>query len=318
MIMAQFYKRDPADWMMGTNSLTLEQEAAYCRIVDTIHLYDQPVTLDYRVLAGLWRCNERKAKRLLQELIDAGKVSVDSGLIINRRAVEEASTRRGRRMHGQSTSNTRQVEQQNIPSNPLKTNEPNEKPPRVREEKKREENIEFSDGVSGEGELFPDEPPRKPDPGPDLDEEFRQWYAIYPRKVGVGQAEPAYRKARKVVSAETLLASVRRFAGQCEGKEPQFIAHPSTWLNGRRWADEDATQPAANSTDDKRAFALFAWLRYGPDGPNGPLRSGPEDPGFWDGPGAPPASIAAACGEYRKLKGTSLTPPWEQHRSAAE
>ena len=79
--MSEFYKRNPGLWMTGTDDLTLEQEAAYSRVIDATHLYDHPVRNNLRVLAGLWRCNERKAKRLLAELIALGKLTIDGAWI---------------------------------------------------------------------------------------------------------------------------------------------------------------------------------------------------------------------------------------------
>lgn len=81
MRVSQFYKRNPAEWMDGTNNLTLEQEAAYSRIVDATALYDQAPRHNLNVLCGLWRCAPRKANRLLGELIEAGKVAIIDGRI---------------------------------------------------------------------------------------------------------------------------------------------------------------------------------------------------------------------------------------------
>lgn len=89
--MAEYYKFEIANWNEGTANLSLEQEAAYLRVVNAIRLSDQPITFNMFVLGGLWRCNERKAKRLLDELISLGKLRVEGGRIINDKAVEEAS-----------------------------------------------------------------------------------------------------------------------------------------------------------------------------------------------------------------------------------
>lgn len=88
--MAEFYKLNIGEWNEGTDDLTLEQEAAYLRVVNAIRLTEQPIRFNFFVLGGLWRCNERKAKRILKELIAAGKVSIDGKSIINRRAFDDA------------------------------------------------------------------------------------------------------------------------------------------------------------------------------------------------------------------------------------
>lgn len=85
-VMSGFYKMDPAAWDFGTANLSLEQEAAYLRIVNAIHKHDGPVPDNDRVLAGLFRTSTRKARSLLDALIEAGKVSVEGGFIWNDRA----------------------------------------------------------------------------------------------------------------------------------------------------------------------------------------------------------------------------------------
>lgn len=84
--MSQFYKMDPADWDFGTSGLSLEEEAAYLRIINAIHKHDAPVPNNDRVLAGLFRSSTRKARALLTSLLAAGKVTIEDGAIWNDRA----------------------------------------------------------------------------------------------------------------------------------------------------------------------------------------------------------------------------------------
>lgn len=140
--MADFYKFEIANWNEGTANLTLEQEAAYLRVVNAIRLAEQPITFNTFVLCGLWRCNDRKAKRILQELIDAGKVRVEDGKIVNRKAVEDASTLRGLRAERASAGRRGGIESGNSRRKPLENNDPPQASASTREEKRREENIE--------------------------------------------------------------------------------------------------------------------------------------------------------------------------------
>lgn len=87
--MSSFYKMDPAAWDFGTAELSLEQEAAYLRIVNAIHKHDQPVPDNDRVLAGMFRCSTRKARALLEQLIEAGKLRIEGNRITNDRAASD-------------------------------------------------------------------------------------------------------------------------------------------------------------------------------------------------------------------------------------
>lgn len=80
--MAEFYKFEITNWNEGTANLSLELEAAYLRVINAIRLADQPITFNTFVLCGLWRCNDRKAKRILAELIDAGKIYIEDGRLV--------------------------------------------------------------------------------------------------------------------------------------------------------------------------------------------------------------------------------------------
>lgn len=84
--MSSFYKMFPSAWDCGTANLSLEEEAAYLRIVNAIHTHDGPVPDNDRVLAGLFRSSTRKARALIDALVKAGKVTVEDGQIWNDRA----------------------------------------------------------------------------------------------------------------------------------------------------------------------------------------------------------------------------------------
>lgn len=87
--MSAYYKMDPADWDFGTSSLSLEEEAAYLRVINAIHKHDQPVPNNDRVLAGMFRCSTRKARSLISALINAGKLRIEGDCIVNDKALSD-------------------------------------------------------------------------------------------------------------------------------------------------------------------------------------------------------------------------------------
>lgn len=88
---------------------------------------------------------------------------------------------------------------------------------------------------------------------------FAEFWQAYPRKVAKPAAEKAWRKVAG--EADAILAGLKRASG-CEqwAKDGgQFIPHPATWLNGRRW--EDAPEPVSaggssyfKSAEDEAAY----------------------------------------------------------------
>lgn len=74
---------------------------------------------------------------------------------------------------------------------------------------------------------------------------FTAFWGAYPRKVAKQTAVKAWGKTGANDSQSltaTILADVkRRVDGEWKGKEVQYIPHPATYLNQRRWEDETTT-----------------------------------------------------------------------------
>jgi hypothetical protein len=67
---------------------------------------------------------------------------------------------------------------------------------------------------------------------------FEDFWRVYPRHVAKAAARKAFAKAVKVAGVEAVMAGARRFASDPNLPDPQFVPHPSTWLNQGRWEDE--------------------------------------------------------------------------------
>jgi hypothetical protein len=107
-----------------------------------------------------------------------------------------------------------------------------------------------------------DDPPRPslqllPQPTPSVrqDSGFAAFYEAYPRKVGRGAAARSWTRAIKKTPPEEIMEGLRRAQFS---PDPQFIPHPSTWLNQERWADQPAAVPAMSSTG--RGPGIKPWM----------------------------------------------------------
>lgn len=155
--MSDFYKMDPAAWDFGTAELSLEEEAAYLRIVNAIHKHRGPVPNNDRVLAGLFRVSTRKARALVDALCDAGKITIEGGRITNERAISDLVQRgfvsSSRAESGAKGGRTRAENA----AKALINNDPKQANASTREEKRREENTvaKATDGeaVDPQGDL---------------------------------------------------------------------------------------------------------------------------------------------------------------------
>jgi hypothetical protein len=72
---------------------------------------------------------------------------------------------------------------------------------------------------------------------------FDEFWALYPRKVGKIAAEQAFAKAIEAgADPQAVIDGALEYSFKRKGQDPQFTAHPTTWLNQGRW--EDVNGPA--------------------------------------------------------------------------
>jgi hypothetical protein len=74
-----------------------------------------------------------------------------------------------------------------------------------------------------------------------MQSEFDAFWNAYPRRIGKLEAIKAYMKARKLATAEQILAGVEAYRQHKPGW--QAWKHPGPWLNAGRFLDEYETRP---------------------------------------------------------------------------
>ncbi|MFN3075972.1 MAG: hypothetical protein ABT940_03640 [Alphaproteobacteria bacterium] len=79
-----------------------------------------------------------------------------------------------------------------------------------------------------------------PEPAPEK-VGFDLFWSVFPRKIGKGAAELAWKKLRPDATLQRRI--IEAVKAQCKSEQwkrdqGRFIPHPSTWLNGKRWEDE--------------------------------------------------------------------------------
>ena len=106
---------------------------------------------------------------------------------------------------------------------------------------------------------------------------FEQFWAAYPRKVGRSKCRDKFKAlVKKGIPPDVIVAGAVAYAAWCERnlQEPQYIAHPQTWLNRGGWEDElvDYKTPLSAHEKERRAarerqdmvFAALQALEEGP------------------------------------------------------
>jgi hypothetical protein len=104
---------------------------------------------------------------------------------------------------------------------------------------------------------------------PQETEDFRRFWAEYPRKVGKVKALDAWlRLAPDVALVEKIMEVLRKDkrSRQWTKDNGEYIPHPTTWLNRRRWEDGDDARPASGGTNSFEFRAEHAAGLYSEEG----------------------------------------------------
>ena len=73
-------------------------------------------------------------------------------------------------------------------------------------------------------------------------DDFDAFWAVYPRKVGKGDARKAFAKVKAPVSVLINAVNTQKQSQQWLRNDGQYIPNPATWLNQGRWEDELPTK----------------------------------------------------------------------------
>src|SRR5690606_9838726 len=102
--MSGWYKRDPSKFIGGVVGLGPDAIGAYAIIIDLIYQHDGPIPDDAAWIGGILGCSSRKAKSLIDRLVEAGKLHRIEGKLSNEKAEEVIVSRsnlsRERAEHG--------------------------------------------------------------------------------------------------------------------------------------------------------------------------------------------------------------------------
>jgi hypothetical protein len=93
--------------------------------------------------------------------------------------------------------------------------------------------------------------------------EFDRFWQAYPRHEAKPDAERAFVKALKDIGIDAMLEALEKH--KARWTDPQYVPHPATWLNKKRWLDElpGVVPKPPRSTADTYAVRRDAYLESG-------------------------------------------------------
>ena len=218
----QFY---PGDWRKdpGVQALSFHDRGVWFEMILLMHESDERGKLllngkpmPEQALARLLGLDNQNLTNTLTTLLDFGVASrcKETGAIMCRRMLRDENLRNIRKEAGSKGGNpvllkqkaTTMLKQKRTPSSST--------------------SLKMSDCDNNQSQVV----------------QFEDFWSICPRKTAKGSARKAWLKAIKTASPETIIDGIKAYAKSAQGTEPQYIAHPATWLNGERWSDETTVQ----------------------------------------------------------------------------
>lgn len=218
----------PSDWLGGTRGMSAVETGVYITLIATMYERAEPIAEDHARLARLCGASNSAFKKALETLIDEGKIiRIDAGLWNDR------------------------VEKEQVYLS--EKSEVGSKAARARWDKKDKENNDGNNAIalqaqsSGNANQKPDtridssslrseESARAHKP--DLKAEFdREFWPLYPNKIGKPEGLKSFVKARSKADLETIMAGLRRYVAKTDDRA---WCNPATWLNQERWGDAPA------------------------------------------------------------------------------
>lgn len=66
---------------------------------------------------------------------------------------------------------------------------------------------------------------------------FEEFWKVYPKKVGIGNARGQWPWAINKAPAEQIIRGAMEYAKHCRGTDWQYVLSPAKWLIGEHWSD---------------------------------------------------------------------------------
>lgn len=231
-----------SDWLAGTSGLTAAERGVYITIIALIYENDGGIAYDEKRLAR--RCGITKSAfvRAVDGLCDEGKLSLQNGVVSNRRAEKELSARDIRSQKASASAQERwRGHQPKIVENQRADNA-NASAKQCSEDANQNQNQKERDKSLSSAQTRVTR--------------FDDFWAAYPHRNGAKKgrkaAETKYTAAIKSGATEAdIIEAATRFQQDRQVLDG-YAPDPATWLNQARWQDEIEPAKAANNVTSFR------------------------------------------------------------------
>ena len=261
-----FFKLYVGDYQRDTAHLSVTEHGAYLLMLQHYYATERPLPTG-KALHRMLRAQDKVEREAIDSVVEQYWVEEAEGLINARARQEIAKSDHQRSVNrevGKRGGRPKRTETESVSKSvheSVHESEPNDNPnqtPDTRHQRSNTPPLTPPGGVHDDAcppLPAPENPPKRAavhefPPG------FDRFWQAYPRKTAKPHAAKAFARLRPDEALlERMLQALQaqRSSPQWQRDGGQFIPHPATWLNGRRWEDQ---LPLATGTDDAFAGAL--------------------------------------------------------------
>lgn len=247
-----YYPFHIGDYASATRHLSWLEDAAYRRLLDVYYVREEPLPVDLRQVYRLVVASTDEQREAVDIVLGEFFLLTEEGYRHTRCDAEIHATNEKKNKASQSAqarwSNAKQNEAANRSDSGSNTGAM----------RTHENDNANALGAGCEGNA----PNPNPNPNPNkkqttaMPSGFAEFWIAYPKKVGKGAAEAAWKKHRP--DLQTCLAAVAVASRSPDWTKDagQFIPNPATWLNQRRWEDGATSAPGQAPLPDFMRGAL--------------------------------------------------------------
>lgn len=204
-----YYQFNIGDYASHTRHLSLLEDLAYRKLLDHYYLHEQPLNACVTSVARLigMREYQTEVEAVLQEFFTL----TEEGWI-QTRADKEISHYKAKIQQASNAGKASAQRRSNARSTDVQPNNNQEPVTNKHKPVKNKNSVATPDG-------------------------FTEFWLAYPKKVGKGAAESAWKKLNPPLKTCLALIELNKVSQQWLKDGGQFIPNPSTWINQRRWED---------------------------------------------------------------------------------
>lgn len=237
-----FYQFHIGDYASATRHLSWLEDAAYRRLLDVYYVKECPLPNDHRAIYRLVCASSNEEREAVDTVLSEFFTLTENGFSHVRCDAEIAVMQDKKNKASQSAQTRWRNAKSNDDALPVQ-NKCNASDMQTHQNNHANASETTCEGNAPNTNTNTNKKPTREPDG------FAEFWVAYPKKVGKGAAEAAWRKLRPPPGVCVSAVESAKRSAQWLKDGGQFVPNPATWLNQRRWEDGDSLIPATDPAE---------------------------------------------------------------------